>query len=100
MHRRKRITFLTYICFGARKRFAFLKSQSLESKGWLNDVLACVRELPHEFALADAYGFEAKLARLHPGNRRVKPKIRQQLQVLQDNHVLEFVSPGKYRKIA
>ena len=79
------------------KRFAFLESQSLESKGWLNDVLACVRELPREFSLADAYAFEGKLGKLHPGNKHVRPKIRQQLQILRDNGILEFISSGKYR---
>ncbi len=82
------------------KRFAFLKSQSLESKGWLSDVLAVVRSLPREFALADAYAFEGKLAKLHPGNKHVRPKIRQQLQILRDNGVLEFVAPGRYRCMA
>jgi hypothetical protein len=79
------------------KRFVFLKKQSLESKGWLNDVLACVRELPREFSLADAYGFEKKLSKLHPDNKHVQPKIRQQLQILRDNGVLEFVGQGVYR---
>jgi Zn ribbon nucleic-acid-binding protein len=81
------------------KRFEFLKKQSLESKGWLSDVLAAVRSLPKEFSLADAYAFEGKLAKLHPGNKHVKPKIRQQLQILRDNGVLDFISPGKYRAI-
>jgi len=79
------------------KRFEFLKNQSLESKGWLSDVLAVVRSLPREFALADAYAFEGKLAKLHPDNKHVRPKIRQQLQILRDNGILEFVAAGKYR---
>ncbi|MBI4999903.1 MAG: hypothetical protein HZB92_00020 [Euryarchaeota archaeon] len=79
------------------QRFEFLKNKSLESKGWLADVLACVRELPREFSLNDIYAFEGKLAKLHPGNRNVRPKIRQQLQILRDNEILEFVSPGRYR---
>ena len=36
---------------------------------------------------------------LHPENNHVKPKIRQQLQVLRDAGVLEFVSRGKYRVV-
>jgi type II restriction enzyme len=79
------------------KRFEFLKNQSLESKGWLSDILTVVRSLPREFSLADAYAFEGKLANLHPDNRHVKEKIRQQLQILRDNGVLEFVRPGRYR---
>ncbi|MFH0815424.1 MAG: DpnI domain-containing protein [Methanobacteriota archaeon] len=79
------------------RRFAFLKSQSLESKGWLNDVLAVVRSLPKDFALADAYASEERLARLHPDNKHVRPKIRQQLQILRDNGILEFIGNGRYR---
>ena len=62
----------------------------------MNDVLACVRELPREFALADAYVFEGKRERFHPDNRHVRPKMRQQLQILRDNGVIEFVGRGIY----
>jgi type II restriction enzyme len=62
------------------------------------DVLACVRELRQEtFTLADAYSSEDRLARLHPQNRNIRPKIRQQLQVLRDHGVLEFLGHGRYR---
>ena len=37
-----------------------------------------------EFTLADVYAHEAALAALYPGNNNVRPKIRQQLQVLRD----------------
>ena len=81
------------------QRFEFLKNKSLESKGWLADILACVRVLPIEFSLSDAYAFEEKLAKLHPANRNVRPKIRQQLQILRDNGILEFIGRGRYRAI-
>ena len=35
--------------------------------------------------------------KLHPDNRHVRDKIRQQLQVLRDHGYLEFVSRGSYR---
>ncbi|MCC7268444.1 MAG: hypothetical protein IT546_14060, partial [Caulobacteraceae bacterium] len=47
--------------------------------------------------LADVYAFEDRLARLYPGNRNVRPKIRQQLQVLRDQGYLDFVGRGLYR---
>jgi type II restriction enzyme len=50
-----------------------------------------------EFSLADVYAFESKLARLHPNNRHVRPKIRQQLQVLRDLGLLQFLGGGDYR---
>jgi type II restriction enzyme len=37
------------------------------------------------------------LSRLYPNNKHVKPKIRQQLQVLRDHGYLEFESKGRYR---
>jgi type II restriction enzyme len=40
---------------------------------------------------------ERSLAQLHPANRHVRDKIRQQLQVLRDLGLLEFVGRGKYR---
>jgi hypothetical protein len=35
--------------------------------------------------------------RLYPGNRNVRPKIRQQLQMLRDRGWLEFTGRGRYR---
>jgi type II restriction enzyme len=75
-----------------------LEGVSLRSRGWTVDVLRCVRALPAAgFALEDVYGFETALARLHPGNRFVRAKIRQQLQVLRDHGVVEFMARGRYR---
>jgi type II restriction enzyme len=62
------------------------------------DVLACVREIRKpEFSLRDMYAFEERLGALHEDNRNVRPKIRQQLQVLRDRGVLEFLKRGTYR---
>ena len=66
----------------------------------MTDVLACVREISLDsFSLTDIYAFEGRLAWLHPRNRNVRPKIRQQLQVLRDHGVLEFQGRGRYRVI-
>jgi type II restriction enzyme len=80
------------------RRLAPLLHRRVESRGWTLEVLRCVREigLP-EFALADVYAFTNELAALHPRNRHVRDKIRQQLQVLRDLGVLEFVRAGQYR---
>jgi type II restriction enzyme len=45
------------------------------------------------------YRFENRLAGLHPQNRNIRPKIRQQLQVLRDRGLLEFVERGVYRVV-
>ena len=84
----------------AWKQFSFLGSANLESRGWMVDVLACVRELRQEsFSLAEVYRFEKRLGSLHPRNRNVRPKIRQQLQALRDHGVIEFFGSGRYRFI-
>ena len=80
------------------QRFEFLKKKRLDTKGWLNDVLTCVRELDKkDFTLKEIYNFESKLQGLHPNNRFVKDKIRQQLQVLRDHGIVEFVKRGQYK---
>lgn len=79
-------------------QFEFLRKKRLDTKGWLNDVLTCVRGLgKRDFTLQETYGFEDRLQALHPNNKFVKDKIRQQLQLLRDNDILEFVSRGRYR---
>ena len=47
--------------------------------------------------LEDMYAFEQDLSVIHPENKNIKPKIRQQLQFLRDKGYLEFVEAGKYR---
>jgi type II restriction enzyme len=80
------------------KRFSFLKNQSMQSRGWMADVLASVRKLDKEiFELSEAYSFEDELARLHPRNKHIGPKIRQQLQVLRDHGIIEFLGKGRYQ---
>lgn len=54
----------------------------------------------NEFSLAEVYAHANSLARLHPGNRHVNDKIRQQLQVLRDMGIMEFLGHGKYGIIA
>ena len=76
----------------------FLRSQSLEARGWLLDVMKCVESLgAREFTLEQVYAFERHLGDLYPGNQNVRPKIRQQLQFLRDRGFIEFVSRGNYR---
>jgi type II restriction enzyme len=50
-----------------------------------------------EFTLADVYAQAPRLEKLYPENRNVRPKIRQQLQVLRDQGYLEFLGDGRYR---
>lgn len=76
----------------------FLRDETVAAKGWLLEVMKCVEMIgKREFDLDDVYAFEGRLSSLYPGNQNVKPKIRQQLQVLRDNGYLDFVGRGTYR---
>ena len=77
----------------------FLRDERKASeKGWILDVMNCLDHLgKREFNLDEVYGFTDSLQAKHPGNRHVKDKIRQQLQLLRDKGYLEFVSRGRYR---
>jgi len=66
-------------------------------RGWTLDVLRVVRRLGKpEFTLQEMYAFERELKALHPKNENVRPKIRQQLQVLRDMGLLRFGAKGDY----
>lgn len=80
------------------RRTLFLREAPLAARGWLVEVMNAVESLGRAaFTLDDVYGQEARLQALYPANRNVRPKIRQQLQVLRDRGYLEFVGGGAYR---
>lgn len=66
--------------------------------GWAKDVWECVQKQgKDEFTLAEMYAFESQLKDLHPSNNNVRPKIRQQLQILRDKGLLVFLGGGYYK---
>ena len=69
--------------------------------GWRKDVFGCLLNIAKDvFILDEVYKFEKQLFHLHPENRNVRPKIRQQLQVLRDMGLIEFTArKGVYRKL-
>jgi predicted RNA-binding Zn-ribbon protein involved in translation (DUF1610 family) len=106
------------------KKIKLLKEIPVEKRGWTLDVLniarrivecggktplshdtTCrveprrgrVRALQNEFTNEDVYAFSRELEKLHPGNRHVKDKIRQQLQVLRDMGFLHHIGHGEWR---
>ena len=95
-------------CNPTKVRADWQRYQFLAGKrgGWAADVLLCVRVLEHEtqvreFTLQAFYQrFETELASRHVDNNNVRPKIRQQMQVLRDGKVLQFLGKGRYRVIA
>ena len=79
------------------KRVLPLSALRPEVRGWALDVLTIVRGLnKREFSLNEIYLLEGELQGMHPRNRNVRPKIRQQLQVLRDLGFLRFLTPGRY----
>lgn len=83
-----------------QKTLFLREEKEISARGWLLNVMRSVEKLgKREFALDDVYAFERELSRLHPDNKHIKDKIRQQLQVLRDRSYLEFVGRGQYRLI-
>ena len=79
----------------------FLRGRGEAARGWLIEVMRCVEALGRAaFSLDDIYAYEAHLSALYPGNANVRPKIRQQLQVLRDQGYVVFEGRGRYRLAA
>jgi len=77
----------------------FLRTKSKETKGWILDIMNCIDAIHKEsFSLDEIYKFEKKLKEKYPNNNFIKDKIRQQLQILRDKGIVEFIGRGKYKK--
>jgi type II restriction enzyme len=82
----------------AYHRLRPLEHLKAEKRGWTLDVLNLLHSLNKtEFSLSDVYAHTDELAKLHPSNAHVQPKIRQQLQVLRDLGFVKFLGGGSYR---
>jgi type II restriction enzyme len=80
------------------KKVKPLKEISVAQRGWTLDVLSIVRRLGKpEFTNEEVYAFTRELEKLHPDNRHVRDKIRQQLQVLRDTGFLIHVSRSEWK---
>lgn len=78
----------------------FLRQKKKDGRGWIIEIMNCIDRITTEtFSLNDIYRFEQELKNKYPNNRFIQDKIRQQLQVLRDEGLLEFVSRGVYKKI-
>ncbi len=74
-----------------------LAELDVTSRGWTLNVLKFVHRLgKRRFNLEAVYQFEPDLSKLYPKNRNVRAKIRQQLQVLRDMGLIEFLGRGEY----
>ena len=81
-------------------RFSWLSempASETDVRGWTLDVLRCVRTFGRrEFTSTEIYRFEQELGAAHPQNRNIRPKIRQQLQLLRDRGIVRFLGRGRY----
>ena len=77
-----------------------LEIKDINARGWIMDILDCVNKTVSEtFTLDEIYQYENSLHIRHPQNNNIKAKIRQQLQLLRDKGVIEFLGNGKYIKV-
>jgi HKD family nuclease len=68
--------------------------------GWRLDIFKALLEIPvNIFELEQVYTHKQQLQKLHPDNRNIEAKIRQQLQELRDLGLVEFLGSGVYRKL-
>ena len=77
----------------------FLRTQSIASRGWTLDILQCIDKLEANFSLNQVYAFADLLKLKYPENNHIKDKIRQQLQILRDRGIIEFLGRGHYQKL-
>lgn len=77
----------------------FLREQSQLARGWTLDVWRCIDRLNSKFTLKQVYAFADELQLKYPDNNHINDKIRQQLQVLRDKGIIEFLGRGRYQKI-
>jgi len=76
-----------------------LETENIASRGWLMDTLNIVNSIQSEvFELKEVYAHVDELSKKHPENRHIKDKLRQQLQILRDKGMLEFLGNGTYKK--
>jgi type II restriction enzyme len=82
----------------AYERLKPLARLDTKQRGWTLDVWNIVRRIgKRHFTLSELYAFEAHFKALHPNNRHIRAKVRQQLQVLRDLGFLDFRGGGEYR---
>lgn len=82
------------------QRTVFMRQYKLNMRGWIIDILNCVNRIGDKvFTLEQMYDFEDVLAVKYPENHHIKDKIRQQLQILRDNGIIEFLGKGRYRRL-
>jgi hypothetical protein len=68
-------------------------------KTWRDLIFEVIDHLPRDFTLAAVVAQKDGLAKEYPQNRFIEAKIRQTLQLLRDQGMLQFLGNGKYRRV-
>jgi HKD family nuclease len=69
-------------------------------QGWKREVFLCLQEINKSiFTLQDVNSFAPYLQNIFPDNNNIEAKIRQQLQILRDIGLVEFLGGGTYKKL-
>lgn len=69
-------------------------------KSEVYDVIEQMCPVGGYFTLADMYQYADALQQKHPGNAHINDKIRQILQYLRDDGLIEFVdNQGEYKRV-
>lgn len=83
------------------------KKQMQESRPWKDEMLVLLRQMQSmigegkTFRLTEVYYYcEPTLRNTHPKNKNTGPKIRQTLQVLRNEGLIEFLGNGTYRLVS
>jgi len=72
------------------------KVTSNDLVGWLKNIYKLIPN--NEFTTQQFYTHEPELAKLYPNNKNIRPKIRQQLQVLRDMGVIKHLGRSRWIK--
>jgi len=84
-------------------RHAFAKLEQLSAlsankRTWAAAILRFTERMNQTFTLQDIYRYEQEIQQMFPNNGHIRPKVRQQLQVLRDAGLLTFLGGGRYEK--
>jgi type II restriction enzyme len=72
--------------------------------GWTDSIMNLLKakeiKIGDEFSLEQMYNCEPILREIYPKNNQIRAKIRQQLQILRDYQIIEFLdNQGRYLRI-
>ena len=80
------LNFLIQVTNGNQQR------EQIKEGSWLAEVLKCIQKLgTKKFNLNQVYQYENELSKIFPNNKHIKAKIRQQLQILREKGLIEFI---------